>query len=499
MLRWLWLSLVIVTVIASGRPVNQASPSAPAHAAEEKAGQALIGALQTKQEVAVVIALKEPPALAERPIELRTVKSQVASAQDAVLSSLESSDFKLKHQYEAVPALAGLVTQGGLSKLVADPNVRRIDLDVGGTGALANSVPVIDADGWHTKGITGEGVVAAVLDTGVDSDHDDLVDDIIHQECFLDEDGVIDGVGDCPNGSDRQSGAGAAESGLHHGIMTTGIITSRGTVSSVGVAPDTQIVAIKVLDNTLFAGTFTFFSEIVAALDFIINDRSDVDVINMSLGTFALFSGDCDNSTAYNMAGAAAINTLRANGVTAFASSMNNGSGTQMGSPACLSSVISAGATDNADTVVAFTNSNSSLDVMAPGVGITSTGLANGTAIGSGTSFASPHAAGCAALLIEAGVATTPDEIETRLETSPVTVTDATNGLSFPRIDCLEPGDQAEPVGGIAELPDLDNMPLQAGESSGLNVGVLATIAAGVAGVLALGGAAWYAKRRSGR
>jgi hypothetical protein len=74
---------------------------------------------------------------------------------------------------------------------------------------------------------------------------------------------------------------------------------------------------------------------------------------------------------------------------------------------------------------------------MAPGVNITSTGLANGTAGGlQGTSFASPHAAGCAALLIQAKVATTPDEIEAFLKSSPVEVTDPKNGLTFPRIDC---------------------------------------------------------------
>ena len=501
MKRWLWLSLVIVRVIAFGYPPDdqRLSPGlalvASAQSADEKVGQALINALQARQEVPVMIALSEPPALGAAHIDLDDVRSEVASIQDAVLSTLEPFDFRLKFRYEAVPALAGQVTQAGLNKLVAHPDVRRIDLDVGGTGALANSVPVIDADSWHAKGITGKGVVAAVFDTGIDSDHADLADDLIHQECFLDEDGAINGVGDCPNGSDRQSGAGAAESGLHHGIMTTGIITSRGTISSVGVAPDTQIVSIKMLDDTPPAGIFTFYSELVAALDFIINNRPDVDVINMSLGTDILFTGDCDNTGSFNMAGAAAINTLRANGVISFASSMNNGSGTQMASPACLSNVVSVGATDNADTVAAFTNSNAFLDLMAPGVNITSTGLANGTAAGSGTSFASPHAAGCAALLLEAGVAVTPDEIEARLKASPVAVTDATNGLQFPRIDCFEAGDQ--PVGGIAELAEVARTSLEAPASSGGSAGRLAGTIAGIAaGTVTLTGAAWYARRR---
>jgi subtilisin family serine protease len=161
-----------------------------------------------------------------------------------------------------------------------------------------------------------------------------------------------------------------------------------------------------------------------------------VQIINMSLGTTATFAGDCDNTTAWNMAGAAAINTLRSRGVIAFASSGNNSSGTYMNSPACLSNVISVGATNNADTVASFSNSNSSTDIMAPGVGILSSGLLNGTSTASGTSMASPHAAGCAALLIQAGEAVTPNQLEARLESSSVQVIDSTNGLQFPRIDC---------------------------------------------------------------
>lgn len=477
------LALPFLAHEASRPTVAQAGPPSPENG---KVGEGVIEALQREGEANVVVALVEPPSAGAPQIVLPTLRSEIGSLQRGVLSQLAPSDFGTKQAYRAIPALAGTVTNAGLAKLLANPNVVRIDLDVGGTGSLANSVPLIDADEWHAHGSTGDNVVVAVLDTGLDTDHDDLADDLIHQECFLDDDGAIDGVGRCPNGSDRQSGAGAAESGLDHGVMTTGIVTSRGTVSSVGVAPDAEIVAIKVLDDTPPAGTFFFFSEIVAALDFIINNRPDVKVINMSLGTYALFAGDCDNATAYNMTGAAAINTLRATGVISFAASMNNGSGTQMASPACIANVVSVGATDNTDTVASFTNSNATLDIMGPGVQITSTGLANGTATGSGTSFASPHAAGCAALFIEAGVATTPDQIEARLEVSPVQVTDPKNGLTFPRIDCFEPGDY-RPVGGIAELPDV---PSPSAPNYTLLTGAIA------AALVALGAGGWYARRR---
>jgi subtilisin family serine protease len=136
------------------------------------------------------------------------------------------------------------------------------------------------------------------------------------------------------------------------------------------------------------------------------------------------------------MAGAAAINTLRANGVIAFASSGNNSSGTNMTSPACLSNVVSVGATNDNDVVYILTNSNNTTDIMAPGFQIISDAIGNGTTSASGTSMASPHAAGCAALLIQSGEAITPAQIESRLETSTIQVTDPTNGLTFPRIDC---------------------------------------------------------------
>ena len=404
---------------------------------KEKIGPGVLETLQTEGEAKVVVALIESQAMKLHRNDLTHLRREVAIVQNDVLSSLDVADFRVEHKYQAIPALSGrLLTEDGLFELAQNANVVKIDLDVGGRGGLDVSVPLIGANTWHDAGIIGNGVVVAVLDSGLDTDHSDLAAALIHQECFLDDDGSINGSGLCPNGSDRQSGAGAAEDDAGHGTHVTGIISSRGNQSSVGVAPGTEIVSIKVTAGPSFSGVFFYFSEIVAALDFIISDRPDVQIINMSLVTNATFAGNCDNSTSWTMAGASAINTLRANGVTAFASSGNTGSGTLMAAPACLSNVISVGATDDVDNVASFTSSNTTTDVMAPGVSILSSGLANGTITASGTSMASPHAAGCAALLIASGEAITPDQIEMRLETSPVQVTDITNGLTFPRIEC---------------------------------------------------------------
>jgi subtilisin family serine protease len=449
------LFLIVITLILStsalfSQPTLE--PLAPTLSPKEKIGPGVLATIRTRDSAFIVVALTTPPAANARPINLPELMAQVAQLQDDVLAGMDGgvdagTDFTPNHIFQTIPAFTGRIhSEAALYKLAGHPHVRRIDLDTGGTGALDVSVPLIGADEQHALGVTGAGVVVAVLDSGMDTDHTDLGSDLIHQACFLDDDGSIDGNGLCPNGSDRQVGPGSAEDMAGHGTHVSGIITSDGVISSIGVAPDAEIVAIKVLDDTPFSGVFYAFTEIVAALDYIIANRPDVKVINMSLVTFVTFAGNCDNSTSYNMAGAAAVNTLRANGVVAFASSGNTGSGTNMASPACLSNVVSVGATDDSDTVAEFTSSNSTLDLMAPGVGIVSDAIGGGTISASGTSMASPHAAGCAALLIQSGEATTPNQIEARLETSTIHVTDSTNGLTFPRIDCHPPANLPTPT-----------------------------------------------------
>ena len=432
-------------------PAAPASPNATITAAEDRIGPGVLEAIRGNGDARIVVALEVPElatsAVAETPPDgklrippgLARLRSDVTSAQRSAIGRARRDELVVMRQYSAVPAFAANVrSEDAVLALASDPQVRRIDLDVGGTGSLATSVPLIGATERHQVGNRGQGVVVAILDSGVDTDHPDLADAIVHQACFGDANGSIDGVGFCPGGSDRRVGPGAAEDDAGHGTHVAGIIASNGVVSAPGVAPAASIVAIKVTNNCNFSGCFFSFGEIVAALDYIITNNATLQVraINMSIGTSALFLGECDNAAAFTMAGSAAVNILRNMGVISFASAGNNGSGVAMTAPACLRNVVSVGATDKNDVVAAFSNSNATTDIFAPGVSIVSDSRFGGTLTASGTSMASPHAAGCAALLIDSGEALTPDAIETRLETSPVRVTDPTNGLSFPRIDC---------------------------------------------------------------
>lgn len=450
-------SLAVIALAACDRVPDAAAPTPPVSpnamlAPEERIGPGVLEAIRAGGNPRIVVALDVPEivttAADQAPPEaglrvaagLARLQSDVAAAQRSTIGRARPEALVALRRYQTVPAFSANVgSEEAVRALASDRGVRRIDLDVGGTGQLSTSVAVIAATERHHVGNRGQGVVVAILDSGIDTDHPDLADAVVHQACFGGDGGPIDGAGFCPGGSDRRVGPGAAEDDAGHGTFVSGIVASNGVVSAPGVAPAASIVAIKVTDNCTLSGCFYAFSEIVAALDYLITNNATLQVraINMSFGTTDLFAGACDNAAAFTMAGAAAINTLRSIGVIAFAAAGNSGSGTMMPAPACLSNVVSVGASDDLDVVAAFSNSNATTDIFAPGVSITSDFLSGGTFTTSGgTSAASPHATGCAALLIDSGEALTPAAIETRLETSLFRVTDPTNSLSFPRIDC---------------------------------------------------------------
>lgn len=363
----------------------------------------------------------------------------IADAQADVLAQLPEGSVEDIHTYDNVPGLQLTIAEPVALEAMNDLEVVvSIDVSSGGTGTLAEVAPLVGSTASAGAGFTGEGYTVAVLDTGADSDHPDLVDDLqaADAQCFG-WNGSPVGTGFCPDGTDRQSGSGAAEDGGGHGTHVAGTITSGGVVSSPGIARDATILPIKVLDNSSFAGSFYDFGQIVEALDYILSHPElGVDVVSMSLTTNAQFPGSCDNATSWTLLGSVAVDALRDAGVLTVAAAGNNGSGTTMGAPACLSNVISVGASNDSDTMATFSQSNATTDVVAPGVNVVAPVPGGGTGNASGTSMATPVVAACAVLMLESGEASTPSELETRLETSPVTVTDPTNGLSFPRVDC---------------------------------------------------------------
>ncbi len=387
--------------------------------------------------------LQQPSALRYGQPAREALKRAIAQRGSELVRGFDSA--RVHHRFRSLNAVAVTVEAADLERLLARPDVRRIQLDEsGGEGHLAESVPLAGMASIHAAGITGNGVTVGVLDTGVDLDHPDLADAVVAEACFC-----SGNSGCCPDGSAQQSGAGSAQDDHGHGTNIAGIITSNGSIAPKGGAPGANIVAVKVMDSQ---NRFCCSSDVLAGIDYIISEHPEVQVVNASLGTSAMTSAaPCDGEPGAS-AWKTAVDTLRANGVLFFASSGNQGSATSLPFPACVESTVAVGAvydsnfgpngvfcsdpTTAPDKLACFSNSNPAVDIVAPGAPMTSTGLGGGTSTFFGTSQASALAAACAALLLEKEPSLSPEALETLIETSEVIVTDARNGLSFPRLDC---------------------------------------------------------------
>jgi subtilisin family serine protease len=416
---------------------------APDAARAQVAGASVSGAIREQGRARVIVALRPPPATTGAPAYQKQIRATGAS----VTLGLTDAEFRVTHRWDNIAALAGDVTAEGLLALLRDPDVLGVDLDVPGRIALGESANMIRAGELNSRGLTGAGITVAILDTGVDASHPDLSDDLVDEACFCQN---ADGSGCCPGGGTSAFGPGSARDEQGHGTHVTGIVTGRGGIAPRGVAPDAKIVAVRVLDA---AGVASGTPQVISGLDWVMQNHPEVRVINFSLGFETLFSGPCDGAASFATAFAQAIGALKSRGSMVFASTLNTGSASQIGLPACVSSAVAVGAVYDAnvgsisfgcsdpttarDQITCFSNSNDQVDVLAPGAAISSTGLGGGIATFIGTSQAAPHAAAAAALLFQAKPGLTPDQVLNALKATGAVIADPRNGLSFPRIDLL--------------------------------------------------------------
>ncbi len=358
-----------------------------------------------------------------------------------------------------VAGMAVWLDDVGARTLLADPRVRRIDLDLRGRGQLIEAVPAAGFADVHARGLTGQEIAVVVLDSGIDADHPDMVGRVAGESCFC----VSGGMGCCPDGSTFQNGPGSADDDAGHGTGVTAAIVSNGTVAGVGGAPDADIFAVKVLDeNQSFDSTADF----VAAIDVLSGLDRPLGVVNMSLGTDALFAGACDTESAPTEVLFDAVATLAEAGTLVVAASGNNGSAAEVSLPACLSNIIAVGATADSDLaagalcteavaagdVVCFSNSNDQVDIVAPGAAIRTSDPGGGTLDSFGTSYSAPLVSACVALMRQAAPEAPAAELRAALLASPTQVTDPRNELVFPVLDC------ADAVSRVRD-PDADDVP----------------------------------------
>ena len=395
--------------------------------------------VQRREPARVIVALNET--------------STPAIAAVSVVESLRTAaDFSLIADWPRLHAFAAEIGPEALAMLESDRRVRAVSLDPPGGGAMADSAPMVGLNLVHGMGITGRNVTIAVLDSGLDLTHADFQGRIVAEQCFCRN---SNGTGCCPNGAVEQSGAGAGADDHGHGTNVTGIAASGGAVAQKGMAPDAKVIVIKVLDrNNAFSG----LTQVISGLEWLAANHPEARVVNMSLLTNAHFAGDCDSSAAFNAPMANVINLLRANGTAVFACAGNTASSTTMGSPACIRNAISVGAVYDsnplplscdgapvADRVTCFSDSSTTLDILAPGATIRSSGRNGSTSSFNGTSQATPHVAGAAALLLEVNPTLTVEAIESILESTGKPIVDSRNGQTFPRLDVFAAVRSAKP------------------------------------------------------
>lgn len=275
----------------------------------------------------------------------------------------------VKYRYWIVPAIAATLPEPAIQALQANPSVVRIEpvIEAYAVGEYTWGVARIGAPLVHEASDFGANVNVAVIDSGVDYTHPDLSLNYKDGYDFVNDD--VDPMDD-----------------HGHGTHVAGTIAA-ATCPGVGVAPSANIYALKVLS----ASGSGDYADIVAAIQWC--TENDIDIANLSLGS----KGDPGVTVQQ------ACDTAYAAGVLIVAAAGNegrpNGKGDTVIYPARYNSVIAVAASDSSDRRASFSSTGPDVELIAPGVSILSTIPNDAYASWSGTSMASPHVAGAAALV----------------------------------------------------------------------------------------------------
>jgi len=313
---------------------------------------------------------------------------------------------RISHVYgTAVNGFSAIVPRGQLDNIASDSRVNYIEQDSvvsifkkpsgtpgkgGNDGGSTTQPPQVIPTGITRIGgpVSGSVIVdVAVIDTGIDASHPDL--------------NVIDGV-NFAKGKNWSDGNG-------HGTHVAGTIAAKyNEIGVVGVAPDARLYAVKVLDNRGSG----FMSDVIAGVNWVAANADTIEVANMSLGGSI--------SSALN----AAVENAVGAGVVFVVAAGNNSGDACLKSPASAPNAITVSALDdrdgisNKDPFAYFSNYGSCVDMIAPGVLILSTWKGGEYNTISGTSMASPHVAGAAALYLANNPSANPSQVIDALQSA---------------------------------------------------------------------------------
>jgi len=323
---------------------------------------------------------------------------------------------------EALPGVSSVERDRAVSTTAQSTptGVDRAEADLSPTAAIDGADQRVDVD-------------VAVIDTGVDLDHPDLnVYRAGARNCSLLALNADDGNG--------------------HGTHVAGTIGALDdTAGVVGVAPGARIWPVKVL-SSLGTG---FNSDVICGIDYVTAHADEIEVANMSLGGAGTDDGACGEDSGDAMH--TAICSSVAAGVTYVVAAGNETADASTSTPAAYDEVITVSALadfdgqagggaaptcreDEDDTFATFSNYGADVDLIAPGVCITSTWMGGGYDTISGTSMASPHVAGGAALHAANNPGATPAQVQEALEGAGSLDWDASDDLDSTQEPLLDVG-----------------------------------------------------------
>ncbi|MGW1732009.1 S8 family peptidase [Streptomyces sp. NPDC001999] len=278
--------------------------------------------------------------------------------------------------------------------------LKKLWLDGKVEATLDRSTRQVHAPEAWAAGYDGKNTEVAVLDTGVDADHPDLAGRVTASENFTDSKNTDDRVGHGTHTASTVGGSGAASEGRKK-----------------GVAPGTSLLIGKVLNDAGYGQN----SWVIAGMQWAIDQKADV--VSMSLGSPA--TGDCTDPVAQ-----AAKQLARSTRTLFVVAAGNSGPGTEtVSTPGCVPDVLTVGAVDRDDSTAWFSSRGPVAvthtlkpEIAAPGVDI-SAANAGGRGVYayrsmSGTSMATPHVAGAAAVLRQAHPEWTAQQMKAALVSS---------------------------------------------------------------------------------
>jgi hypothetical protein len=402
--------LLVSTSIASADPLKIAFGT--------KDGMVVEHSIESDAIVDVIVAFRDTPLFLRPPSSKASFESRFQQfAKDLQKigtimseSSSETERPRIKRTYSRVFAGASVRTpQQTIAAIEALPYVAEVydDIQLQAFGVRRPQPPLSSEAKAAAPAAAvqsgGEGIVVAVIDTGIDYHHPALGGGI--GPAFK----VIGGWDFANDDADPLDDHG-------HGTHVSGIIGGDGE-GVVGIAPNVSLLAYKALSASGFGST----ADLIAAVERAVDPNEDgdpadhADVVNVSIGG----PGAEDNPLTQ------AIENAIASGVVFCIAAGNAYDFFTVGVPGNAPSAITVGATDGGDQIAAFSSKgplpqSMSLkpDVVAPGVNIVSAKLGGGVVAESGTSMASPHVAGVAALLLAEHPDWTPAAIKSAIVNS---------------------------------------------------------------------------------